>query len=375
MTPRPTLPSVEEVTPLPAGSSGMPSGRARGAPPRVLTNLPHALPEELLRQTTILPPPKESLLESVLRKLRLLQFARRLHDLRRSWVLFSASQEYDLVVTLGTLEGLFFAALQRFRKRQRPVHIMYDCLWYGGGTLKRIWMRFCLKEVDRCVVWSSVERSRYARAYGLPENKFVFVPHHHSLLRYCFEVGDDGYVFTGGNADRDYALFFAAIRDLPVRCLLATNCPNLLAGLSIPANVHIVSASPAEFRQLMARATIVVMPMRATLLHAGAQQSILNAMFMGKPVILTDPEGGADYIEHDKTGLLVPYGDVAALRRSLLELCENPAKARSLGQNARNMAAPLTTERCNTEMWHLGLSLLPRRQPKSDATVLETEVA
>lgn len=39
------------------------------------------------------------------------------------------------------------------------------------------------------------------------------------------------------------------------------------------------------------------MPMRATLLHAGARESVLNAMLMGKPVVLPDTEGGADYIE------------------------------------------------------------------------------
>lgn len=27
-------------------------------------------------------------------------------------------------------------------------------------------------------------------------------------------------------------------------------------------------------------------------------QSILNAIFIGKPIILTDPEGAANYVEH-----------------------------------------------------------------------------
>ena len=201
--------------------------------------------------------------------------------------------------------------------------------------------------------------------------KFVFIPHHHSLLRYHFEIGDAGYIFTGGNADRDYKFFFEAVRDISVPCLLATNRPRLLADLQVPANVRLVSASHSEFRQLMARARIVVMPMRATLLHAGARQSILNAMYMGKPVVLTDPEGGADYIAQGKTGLLVPYGNVSALRAAISRLWQAPGEARAIGERAREAAAPLTTERCNSEIWKLAMRLLtPGADPELGTPVI-----
>jgi glycosyltransferase involved in cell wall biosynthesis len=235
---------------------------------------------------------------------------------------------------------------------------MYDCLWYGGGWLRRMWMRFCLRQVDRCIVWASVERERYAKAYGVPREKFLFVPHHDTLhARYYYELGDDGYIFTGGNADRDFGLLFAAIRGLDAPGVLATNQPALLAGLEVPPNVKVVNVSPAEFRQLMARARLVVVPMRATLLHAGAQQTILNAMKMGKPVILTDPEGGADYIQSGKTGLLVPYGDASALRAAMEYLLGHPAEARAMGQRAKAEASLMTTERCNTAIWSHALQL------------------
>jgi glycosyltransferase involved in cell wall biosynthesis len=222
-------------------------------------------------------------------------------------------------------------------------------------------MRFCLEAVDKCVVLASVEQERYAETYGVTREKFVFVPYHHTLKKYHYEVGDDGYVFTGGNADRDFRLFFDSVRELNVPCILATNRLRLLAGLVAPSNVKVVSVSPSDFRQLMARARVVVMPMRATLLHAGAQQSMLNAMLMSKPVVLTDPEGGADYIEHGKTGLLVPYGDVAALRQAICFLLEHPQEARTIGERAKVVAASLTTERCNTEIWKIALGLVAGR--------------
>jgi glycosyltransferase involved in cell wall biosynthesis len=224
-------------------------------------------------------------------------------------------------------------------------------------------MRFCLRTVDRCIVWASVECERYSRAYGVPREKFLYVPHHHTLHHFNVKVGDQGFVFTGGNADRDYGLFLDAVRELDVACVLATNQSHLLDGLKVPPNVQVRSLSTSEFRQCMANARIVVIPMRATLLHAGAQQSILNAMLLGKPVVLTDPEGGSDYIENGKTGVLVPYGDTTALQQAIRFLLEHPDEAHAMGERARLAAAPLTTERCNVTIWEHALRLAGEIRP------------
>jgi glycosyltransferase involved in cell wall biosynthesis len=215
--------------------------------------------------------------------------------------------------------------------------------------------------VDRCIVWASVECERYSRAYGVPRGKFLYVPHHHTLHHFNIMVGDRGFVFTGGNADRDYGLFLDAVRELDVACVLATNQSHLLDGLKVPPNVQVRSLSTSEFRQCMADARIVVIPMRATLLHAGAQQSILNAMLLGKPVVLTDPEGGSDYIENGNTGLLVPYGDTTALQQAIRFLLEHPDEARAMGERARLAAAPLTTQHCNELIWADALRLAEDR--------------
>jgi glycosyltransferase involved in cell wall biosynthesis len=346
----------------PAMTSTKETERSTAAKAAFLAFGPHALPSEFQERTVVLVFRKDTWWEKALVSLRLTGVARRSQGLRRAWAFFRQAPKYDVVVTTGTLDGLTFALLQRLRGTSRPVHVMYDCLWYGGSFWKRAWMRACLKTVDCCVVWASVERERYAGTYDVPIDKFIFIPHHHSLLRYTFEIGDEGYLFTGGNADRDYGFFFEAVKGLAIPCLLATNRPHLLEGLQIPANVRIVSATAAEFRQLIARARIVVMPMRASLLHAGAQQTILNAMYMGKPVILTDPAGGADYIAHERNGLLVPYGDVKALQENIRIVWERPELAREMGQRAQETAVPLTTERCNAEMWELAEKVVAERR-------------
>ena len=85
-------------------------------------------------------------------------------------------------------------------------------------------------------------------------------------------------------------------------------------------------------------------------------------MLMGKPVILTDPEGGRDYIQDGVTGRLIPYGDKTQLAASIRELMSNPEKRALMGEAAKRSAAPLTTEACNTRIWAELERLLERKK-------------
>lgn len=339
----------------------------RNSLPSVLTTSSPALPPDLLNRTETLPVPEPAWWERILTTCRVAGLARRSRDCRRAWAVFRRAPHFDAVITDGATLGFLFACLQFLRGRRRPVHVMYDCYWYGGNWLRRAVMRFCLRQVDLCVVWTRVECVRYAQAYGVPPSKFAFVRHHHTLKRYRFEIAEGDYIFAGGNSDRDFGLLFDAIRDLPIPCVLATNFRNRLKNLQIPASVRVINASASEFRQLMAGARVVVVPMRANLLRTGGQQTFLNAMCMSKPTVLTDVEGGTDYIENGRTGLLVPYGDAGALRHAIEWLWSNPEEARSLGRRGCEVAVPLTTERCNLEIWSHAFDLVRRtKSPGSE---------
>jgi len=62
--------------------------------------------------------------------------------------------------------------------------------------------------------------------------------------------------------------------------------------------------------------------------------SIIEAMAAGTPVIATMSEGALEIIEDEKTGRLVPIGDVAAMAKAISELLSDPAQRRSLSANA-----------------------------------------
>jgi len=89
-----------------------------------------------------------------------------------------------------------------------------------------------------------------------------------------------------------------------------------------------------ELRNLYARSRLVVVP----LLHSDTDNGvtvILEAMAMGKPVICSRTRGQVDVIQEGTTGLYVPVGDAAALRKAILSLWHEPRRAQEMGRNAR----------------------------------------
>lgn len=61
----------------------------------------------------------------------------------------------------------------------------------------------------------------------------------------------------------------------------------------------------------------------------------LEAMHFGAPVIAAAERGAVDVVEHERTGLLVRYGDVVALEKSIRRLLADPALRERLIANGR----------------------------------------
>jgi glycosyltransferase involved in cell wall biosynthesis len=69
--------------------------------------------------------------------------------------------------------------------------------------------------------------------------------------------------------------------------------------------------------------------------------SILEAMCFGCPSVSTRVGGIPEVVEDDRSGLLAPAGDVAALAARLEALIDDPTRRRALGQAAQTRAREL----------------------------------
>lgn len=96
--------------------------------------------------------------------------------------------------------------------------------------------------------------------------------------------------------------------------------------------------SPDDLRNLYAGSDVVVVPSVRTRDFLEPWGLVVNEAFhQGVPVIATDAVGAVagGLVEHERTGLVVPAGDAAALRAAIHRLHDDPELRMRLGRNAR----------------------------------------
>ena len=67
----------------------------------------------------------------------------------------------------------------------------------------------------------------------------------------------------------------------------------------------------------------------------GLPYTIMETMYAGVPVVATDVAGSQDFVDHARTGLLAPHGDVFGLCAALERLLTDADYAATISRNAR----------------------------------------
>ncbi|HEY1206705.1 MAG: glycosyltransferase family 4 protein [Bryobacteraceae bacterium] len=214
--------------------------------------------------------------------------------------------------------------------------VWMDLHLYPSSALKRRLLRRAAGAAEACVVWSRRSGLGYANELSLPVERFVVIPYqvNHSKDPEEEQLLRGDYVFAGGDSERDYKTLFQAVEGLDIAVVLSTTDPALTAG-DVPRNVVVVQAREPHFRRLLAGARLVVVPLVGRRIRGGGEGTFLNAMWHRLAVVCADDVAAPEYFENGVDGLVVPPGDVDALRAAIRSLWDDPEKARRMGLKAR----------------------------------------
>jgi len=241
--------------------------------------------------------------------------------------LVASADAYDVIVVDGATGGAvratdLGAAALLARRRTGPAVVITDSTWSRGRSLAdRLACRAGLLAIDServtyCVL-SSDEARLFPVSWGIPADRVAFTPFYFTASDedLAAPVREDGGIFAGGDSLRDYRPLLAAVRRLDTPVTIATRVLGKVEDL--PAHVRAGPVTHPQFMAGLRAATVVVVALAQTSERSAGQQTYLNAMAMGKLVIVPDVLGVRDYIEHGRTGLVVPAGDPAALENAL----------------------------------------------------------
>ena len=263
--------------------------------------------------------------------------------------LLGAAVAADAVVLDGATGGAvravdLGAAAALARQRTGPAVVVADATWsVGEGALDRLICRLGIAAIDGprvsyCVL-TSAEREIFPRTWGVAPERVHFTPFYYTAGDEDLEAptSEHGGVFAGGDSLRDYRPLLVAARHLRVPMTLATRCVAPDAKAALPACVRIGFVPHAEYMRRMREAAVVVVPLAPRWDRGAGQQTYLNAMALGKLVIVPDVMGVRDYVDDGRTGLVVPARDGAALEGAIRWALDRAHRGtvRAIGARAR----------------------------------------
>jgi glycosyltransferase involved in cell wall biosynthesis len=143
------------------------------------------------------------------------------------------------------------------------------------------------------------------------------------------------YIFSGGNSSRDYSLLSEAVAGTGMKVVVATT-----RKMHWPAEITAGPMSHIDFMRAMALSTGVAVVLDAQSRRSVGQQTYLNAMRLGRPVIVNEAPGVLDHLVPNQTAIVVPPRDPAALRQALQRVLDpaNTAATRALAARGQAVA-------------------------------------
>jgi hypothetical protein len=109
------------------------------------------------------------------------------------------------------------------------------------------------------------------------------------------QSSDNGRVFAGGNSLRDYRPLIDAAGEIGAPVDIATNTLDADAAHSYPANVTARSFARADYDAMLRAASVVVVPLQPRTDRSSGQTTYVNAMALGKAIVVSDAPGVRDY--------------------------------------------------------------------------------
>jgi glycosyltransferase involved in cell wall biosynthesis len=175
---------------------------------------------------------------------------------------------------------------------------------------------------------------------GVPESLLRVVPYAVDTDFWCPQTSEaeaEALIVSAGREHRDYRCLVEGCADLGAM-FVADASPHSPRAHRVspevwPDRVVRRGLDSAELRRMYARATVVVVPVVESPFPFGIT-TLLEAMSVGKAVVVSGTEGLRGIVDDGETGLVVAPGDPAALRAAVLDLLADPAKRRRLGQAA-----------------------------------------
>ena len=256
-------------------------------------------------------------------------------------------------IVCAHLESALLLLLLRRLLRFRPPVVIWEVPWSPGWTFREVASCLAIPRADCCVVFSSNQVKMLQARYGRKVNV--------AFVRFCIDTNFYRplpgrlsnvplVLSTGLDPGRDYGILLDIAPYIPGQVLIKTGRDvTLEPGKRGNVTISREHLSYCNYRQMYADASVVVVATCDTPNAAGVT-SLMEALAMGRPVIVSDNPALRDYLPPPDAGVVIAVNDKSALLAAILDLLGNPLKAEAMGHKARAFAVETFHPRIHFEV-------------------------
>jgi len=275
-----------------------------------------------------------------------------INHIERFWLKFYVLQvlkslpkmkNYDLILSHGAQSGVLLAMIRSFLDVKRPPHIIIDVGCFNGGRDKKtelLPLRMAARSLTGVITHSSYHSDYYERCLPYLKDKNRFVPFGTDPEFFKpLSLKAKDYIICVGYVKRDWDTFLKAFDSLSWDVKLKLVGVKDALGYRVPFSSHpriecLPYVDIQKLKELIAQAKFMVLPL-PFFKYSFGQMTLLQAMSLGKAVVVTSVPGILDYVEDGYNALLVKPDDSFDLRDKMESLIKDEKKVIELGRNAR----------------------------------------
>jgi glycosyltransferase involved in cell wall biosynthesis len=235
------------------------------------------------------------------------------------------SKEYDIIITDNFVIGALAAFFARFFNMKRKI-IALNMIAHKKGFLNKVFRKIVYNKAFKYeTFWFSVNDEQlianYDAEFNFPKDRIFILRdavHSGDEQRDYEETGD--YVFTGGDAFRDWQGFIRCAEDLPaIQFVGVARYKYFPVKKELPPNLKMYFDIPsAEFYELLKKSKVIFLPLNS--LAPCGLIVMMKAGLLSKPVIITETPATKNYIQNNISGGLIKMHDVAEMKNVILNL-------------------------------------------------------
>jgi glycosyltransferase involved in cell wall biosynthesis len=268
------------------------------------------------------------------------------------------SEKYDVIYSPHDFHLLPLAVLRMFRICRKPVfsisHFAFNAklIEKKSTRMYRIIERyFYYKGIDKISFLNDSILNLAIEAYNVPERHRTSLNWGANLSFFTnFEQrmsqpSENKYFISLGTQNRDYATLVKAMYDVKSELIVFGRLnESEFINDSIPANVTIDTSiqqgltSVGKLRYYYYNSIAVLVPIIRTTDISNGASVIVEALAMGKPVIITDFLVNYIDVEKEGIGFKIKPGDVNGWKKAIQWLLEHPSERTEMGKRSLALA-------------------------------------